>query len=62
MEVMEPWFKGYTGSIEPTGRGGFTVMGKYEIVDENTLRIMELPIGKWTRDYKSFLEGLLEPL
>ena len=58
---MKPWFRGYKGTIEPTGKGGYTVVGKYEILDENTLRIYELPIRKWTREYKNFLENLLNP-
>lgn len=33
--------------------------GKIERIDDTTLRITELPIGKWTQDYKSFLEGMM---
>jgi DNA topoisomerase-2 len=32
--------------------------GCYEVKDDTTLEITELPIGKWTRDYKTFLEEL----
>lgn len=57
---MAPWYKGYTGKINPAERGGgFTTQGKYEVLDENTLRITELPIKKWTREYKTFLETML---
>lgn len=68
-ETMTPWYKGFTGTIEPTAvnsrnftvRGVFTVLGGldeqgYPLGDE--LEITELPIGKWTRDYKNFLEEL----
>ena len=37
---------------------GFAVKGEYEVVDETTLRITELPIGRWTTVYKKFLEDL----
>lgn len=33
-------------------------MGCYEVKDDTTVEITELPIGKWTRDYKTFLEEL----
>ena len=30
-------------------------------VDDTTLDVTELPIRKWTQDYKEFLEGLIKP-
>ena len=30
-------------------------------VDDTTLEVTELPIRKWTQDYKEFLEGLIRP-
>ncbi|KAM7515721.1 hypothetical protein LguiA_005304 [Lonicera macranthoides] len=53
MEPMDPWYKGCRGTIEKTSTketGG---------IDETTLRIMELPIRKWTQDYKEFLEPIM---
>lgn len=32
--------------------------GVYNILEDDELEITELPIGKWTRDYKNFLEEL----
>lgn len=55
---MKPWYKGFQGEIEDNGKNGFTVTGAYEVKDETTIEITELPIGKWTRDYKNFLEEL----
>jgi len=34
------------------------MMGCYEVKDDTTVEITELPIGKWTWDYKTFLEEL----
>jgi DNA topoisomerase-2 len=34
------------------------VTGVYNILEDDELEITELPIGKWTRDYKNFLEEL----
>lgn len=30
-------------------------------LDERTMQVTELPIRKWTQDYKEFLEGLIKP-
>lgn len=30
-------------------------------VDDATLEVTELPVRKWTQDYKEFLEGLIKP-
>lgn len=55
---IEPWYKGFTGTIEwnNSERDGYIVTGKFKRVDHNTVEISELPLRKWTRDYKSFLE------
>ncbi|KAI3445041.1 hypothetical protein Pfo_001706 [Paulownia fortunei] len=62
MDAMHPWYKGFTGSIEKTATKeagiSYTVSGIIEEVDETTLRITELPIRKWTQDYKEFLESI----
>ena len=42
------------------GKDSYIVTGEYEVKSENELVITELPIGKWTRDYKTFLEDLAE--
>mmetsp|Transcript_13500 Transcript_13500/g.29330 ORF Transcript_13500/g.29330 Transcript_13500/m.29330 type:complete len:1434 (+) Transcript_13500:96-4397(+) len=61
-EEMHPYFCGYTGEIiAETGKreGSYFAKGKIERIDDTTLLITELPIGKWTQDYKAFLEGLM---
>jgi len=62
LERMIPSYAGYTGDIIPeTGKreGCFTIKGKIERVDDTTLIITELPLKKWTQDYKLFLEAML---
>lgn len=64
MEKMIPLFRGFRGTIEfkginEYGSEQYINKGKYKIVDDTTAIINELPIGKWTDDYKIFLESLL---
>ncbi|CDY50934.1 BnaA03g59120D [Brassica napus] len=62
MVPMDPQYINFKGTIEKTASkdGGFTntITGVYEEVDETTIRITELPIRRWTDDYKNFLEAL----
>jgi len=64
LEKMIPWFRGFKGVIEFKGINDYGLeqyinKGVYKIIDDTTVVIEELPIGKWTDDYKSFLETLL---
>jgi DNA topoisomerase II len=59
---LHPWYRGFTGEIKAkTGRDShnYIVTGIIEQVDECTLVISELPVGKATTDYKQFLETLV---
>ena len=62
MKEMKPHYFGYKGTIEPVENklGSYTVTGEIERTDDTTLVITELPLKKWTADYKGFLEGMLE--
>ena len=59
---MTPWYKGFQGTIEPTrGREkSFTCTGEYEVLSDTELEITELPVGTWTRAYKTWLEELAD--
>src|SRR3990167_5240494 len=58
--TMHPNFKGYTGLIEHITEGSYRIRGAYNYVPEdNLLEITELPIKKWTRDYKNSLEKMM---
>jgi len=60
-QPMHPWYKGYRGTIEEVPGGkNYIVRGEYEILENGDIEIKELPIGKWTRDYKTFLEELAD--
>lgn len=56
---MEPWYAGFTGEIvKNEEEDSYTVNGKYEILGKNHMKITELPLKKWTRDYKKSLENI----
>ena len=61
---MHPWYKNFEGEIVEEilkGEVRYNIIGTYEVQDEQTLVISELPLRSWTTDYKDFLEGLMCP-
>lgn len=62
--VIEPYFKGFKGTIKNISTEAqqpkFLIKGTYEIIADRKVRITELPVGTWTDDYKEFLEKLME--
>ncbi|GAX77591.1 hypothetical protein CEUSTIGMA_g5035.t1 [Chlamydomonas eustigma] len=70
MVSMHPWYRGFAGSIaEVTSsrRGAESESRSYQCsgvinqLGETTLEVTELPIRKWTQDYKEWLETLIKP-
>lgn len=57
-ERMTPWFRGYRGTIERVEADKYRVSGLVEQIDDNTVEITELPIRKWTQDFKEMLEEM----
>jgi DNA topoisomerase-2 len=51
-----PYYNGFTGKISKINDGKFLIKASYEKINEDTIRIQELPIGVWSADYKAFLE------
>ncbi|KAI3510850.1 hypothetical protein L1887_17987 [Cichorium endivia] len=60
MVPMDPWYKWFKGTIQKNASkdSGYTSVGIVEEKeDENTLTITELPVRRWTQEYKEFLEA-----
>ena len=49
------WYRGFKGHIKPHNNGYITE-GIFEWINDNTIRVKELPIERWTEDYIEFLE------
>ena len=58
-KIMNPWFKGFKGSIIKTGDKTYMSKGTYTIVNNITIEITELPVGRWTEDYKEILNKMV---
>ena len=58
MPDFTPWYLGFTGTIKRSAKT-YISSGVYNWINDNTLEIIELPIGTWTEDYKEMLEEMI---
>ncbi len=60
---MQPWYRGFIGEVKTKSGGrcasSYMTEGIIERISDDTIVIMELPVKRWTQDYKAFLEGML---
>ena len=59
LKEMNPWFAGFTGTVNKIGDLKYESVGVYENVDPHTIIINELPIGVWTDDYLEDIKKLI---
>ena len=60
MTEPQPWYRGFKGNIGASDvPGQYLVTGIVNKKDPKTLEITELPVKKWTQDYKEGLQKLL---
>jgi DNA topoisomerase II len=58
---MNPWFRGWKGTVEEAGPDRFRFNGTIRRVGEtNEIEITELPIRVWTDDFKAKLEDIIK--
>jgi DNA topoisomerase-2 len=58
---LDPWWFGFRGQTMRQDEQTWITKGLYEFDDaKKTVTITELPVGTWTKDYKAFLDELLE--
>jgi DNA topoisomerase II len=59
MIPMMPWWRGFKGTIKKVAENKFDVTGVIRKKDATTVEITELPIHKWTQNYKAELEAMI---
>ena len=59
-EPMTPWYKGFTGSIYKKDDRTWVLLGTHSTSQSGVVTVTELPPGKWTQDYKEYLDSLCE--
>lgn len=55
---LRMWYRGFKGSITKVNDTTCASRGVMELVNDTTIRIKELPVGKWTQDYIEFLDKM----
>ena len=57
--VLKPWWHGFKGEVVANGQGSWITKGLYTLDDSKcTVTLTELPVGVWTKDYKTFLDEM----
>jgi DNA topoisomerase-2 len=59
MKKMKPWFRGFTGSILEQDDDSWIAQGVWKSIGR-TVKVTDLPPGRWTQDYKEHLDTLVE--
>lgn len=57
MIEMSPYYEKFKGEIEKINDTTYISKGVYKKTGKNSIEITELPVGRWTEDYKEFLES-----
>jgi hypothetical protein len=55
-----PYYEGFKGTIAKVAEQKYMIKGLYEKIGDDKIRITELPVGKWTMPYTTFLESLMD--
>ena len=59
MTRMKPWFRGFKGTISEQDDDSWVAQGVWVCIGK-TIKVTELPPGRWTQDYKEHLDTLVE--
>ena len=54
---LTPWYSGFKGTIQKINDNKWITYGKY-IIEENIIKVTEIPIGESIENYKQYLEKL----
>jgi DNA topoisomerase-2 len=61
LKEMKPWFNNFKGRVFKNTDGFWVTEGLWSTTSTgNKIKITELPPGRWTQDYKEYLDGLVD--
>jgi DNA topoisomerase-2 len=59
--ILNPWWIGFRGAVERKADKQWLTKGLYVWQDAtHSVLVRELPVGTWTKDYKAYLDGLVQ--
>lgn len=59
--ILNPWWIGFKGNVIRKGDKQWITRGSYEWQDGTySVKLTDLPVGTWTKDYKVFLDGMAQ--
>jgi DNA topoisomerase-2 len=61
LDEMMPWYYGFKGTIEKKDSTKFLVRGSYEIINENTIHVTEIPFNISIEAYREKLDKFIIP-
>ena len=53
-----PYYDGFNGEITKISDSKFLFKGRYEVMEQDKIKVTELPVGYWTEDFKELLNDL----
>ena len=59
IKKMKPWFRGFKGKVFEQDDDSWMTQGVWTSIGR-TVKVTELPPGRWTQDYKEHLDTLVE--
>jgi DNA topoisomerase-2 len=59
LTAMKPWFRGFKGKVFKDDAGLWITEGVWKDTGSR-LKVTELPPGRWTQDYKEYLDTLVD--
>ena len=59
LKKMKPWFRGFKGHVLEQDDDSWMTQGTWQVIG-TTVKVTELPPGRWTQDYKEHLDSLVE--
>ncbi|KAL0063257.1 DNA topoisomerase 2 [Marasmius tenuissimus] len=57
--TMHPWWRDFKGEVKMTVKHKYDVTGIVTKLDDSTVEITELPIHRWTQNFKAELESMM---